>query len=140
MSKGRVLVVDDEPDSVALVRRVLEENEAVVTTAASVEEALNILPTQTFDVIVSDIGMPVQDGYAFIAEARRHGIQTPALALTAFARPEDRAQSLSNGYQEHLSKPVQMGELLATVAALAQKGVSLIQDDHRVHVRRSPGG
>jgi CheY-like chemotaxis protein len=139
LGRIRVLVVDDEPDSLALVRRVLEENEAIVTTAASAEEALNILPSQTFDVIVSDIGMPVQDGYAFIAEARRRGIQTPALALTAFARPEDRAQSLLNGYQEHLSKPVQMGELLATVATLAQKGVSLIQDDYRVHVRRSPG-
>jgi len=140
LGRIKVLVVDDEPDTVALVRRLLEENEAIVTTAASAEEALNILQSQTFDVIVSDIGMPMQDGYAFIAEARRRGIQTPALALTAFARPEDRAQSLSNGYQEHLSKPVQMGELLATVAVLAQKGVSLIQDDYRVHVRRTPGG
>jgi CheY-like chemotaxis protein len=107
----RVLVVDDEPDAEALVRRILEENEAIVTTATSAEDAQTILQRQTFDVIVSDIGMPVQDGFAFIAETRRRGVETPALALTAFARPEDRTQAQSIGYQAHLAKPVQMGEL-----------------------------
>jgi CheY-like chemotaxis protein/anti-sigma regulatory factor (Ser/Thr protein kinase) len=116
----RVLVVDDEADALAIVRRVLEENDAVVAQANSAEEALMLLANHSFDVIVSDIGMPVRDGYSLIAEARARGIRTPALAVTAFARADDRAKAISSGYQTHVSKPVQIGEFLAAVASLVR--------------------
>jgi PAS domain S-box-containing protein len=116
----RVLVVDDEADAAAMVRRILHENEALVTTAGSALEALKTLSTLSFDVIVSDIGMPGRDGYGFMGDVRRLGIETPAIALTAYARPEDREKSFSSGYQAHVSKPADIGELLDSVASLAQ--------------------
>jgi PAS domain S-box-containing protein len=115
----RVLVVDDEPDALAMVRRVLEESEAAVSTALSSDAALGLLERESFDVIVSDIGMPNGDGYKLIADARARGIHTPAVALTAFARVEDRMKAMSSGYQAHLPKPVETNELLGTVASLA---------------------
>jgi signal transduction histidine kinase/ActR/RegA family two-component response regulator len=121
LSGIKVLVVEDEPDALAIVRRALEDSDAEVGAALSAGEALEILTAETFDVIISDIGMPVQDGYALIAEVRTRGIQTPAVALTAFARTEDRTRSLLSGYQAHVSKPVEIPELLATVASLAQR-------------------
>jgi PAS domain S-box-containing protein len=117
----KVLVVENEADALAMVRRALEDSEAEVGAALSAGEALEMLAAETFDVIVSDIGMPVQDGYALMAEVRRRGIPTPALALTAFARAEDRTRSLLSGYQAHVSKPVEIAELLATVASLAHR-------------------
>src|SRR5262249_1614602 len=99
----KVLVVEDDPDALGMVRRALEEREAVVGGALSSDEALRILSDESFDVIVSDIGMPVRDGYELIQEVRKREIQTPAIALTAFARAEDRTKSLSSGYQAHLS-------------------------------------
>jgi CheY-like chemotaxis protein len=115
----RVLVVDDEPDARVLIKRFLERCGAKVVTAASAAEALQVLGQLDPHVIVSDIGMPLQDGYEFMTQARRQGVTAPALALTAFARAEDRLRSLYAGYQLHLSKPVEPAELVAAVAGMA---------------------
>ncbi len=119
----RVLVVDDERESRELVRRLLEECDASVVTAASAAEALTILRQSHPAVLLSDIGMPEEDGYALIRRVRQlpahEGGQIPAAALTAFARTEDRARTLSSGFQMHLSKPVEPSALLAAVASLA---------------------
>lgn len=112
-----VLVVDDEPDARGLVKRVLEDCDAQVVTAASTSEAIEAIRAQSFDVIVSDIGMPNQDGYEFLLAARQLGVKAPAIALTAFARAQDRLRSLHAGYQHHLSKPIEPAELVAIVAS-----------------------
>jgi PAS domain S-box-containing protein len=117
----RALVVDDESDALELIRQVLEKQGAAVTTARSGEEALRLLETSAPDVLVSDIGMPAMDGYQFMrrlraAEPRERRI--PALALTAFARPDDRKHAILAGYQAHLSKPFDMAELAIVVAGL----------------------
>jgi PAS domain S-box-containing protein len=114
-------VVDDEPDARDLLRRMLEDQEARVTTFASGEEALEALKTSRPSLIVSDIGMPHMDGYQMIRTLRAteapHA-RIPALALTAFARAEDRKRSLAAGYQSHLSKPFDVAELILLVASL----------------------
>jgi PAS domain S-box-containing protein len=118
----RVLVVDDEPDSRLLVRKVLEESGAEVTDAATAADGLARLAESHPDVILSDIGMPEVDGYEFIARVRKladgAGGRTPAIALTAFARTEDRTRALLAGYLVHVSKPVEPVELIATVASV----------------------
>ena len=116
-----VFVVDDEPDARDLLRTVLEDQGAKVTSFASAEDALAELKTTKPTVLVCDIGMPKMDGYQLIrtlraAESRRERI--PALALTAFARAEDRKRSLVAGYQAHLAKPFDLGELILVVADL----------------------
>jgi CheY-like chemotaxis protein len=119
----RVLVVEDEPDARALVRRVLRECEADVTTAASAAEALELLRESRPHVLVSDVGMPGEDGYELIRKLRAMGdgfAGLPAVALTAYARPEDRERALRAGFQVHVPKPVEPGELVATVAGLAR--------------------
>ena len=124
MLKGvKVLVVDDEPDARALVKRLLEDCEATVITAASAAEAMELLLNEPPSVLVSDIGMPEEDGYSLIRKIRaldkHRGGNTPALALTAYARSEDRMQAIRNGYQMHIAKPVEPAELTTVVAALA---------------------
>ncbi len=121
----RVLVVDDEPDARELLERVLEEHEAKVVTAGSADEALSALEQQQFDMMVSDIGMPGMDGYALMREVRARALRRgdkcpPAIAVTAFARPEDRERALSAGYRLHLAKPIEPAELVASVAELAK--------------------
>jgi len=113
-----VLLVDDDPDAAEMMKRMLEECRATVITALGADEALARLGDRTVDVIVSDIGMPVRDGYDFIRELRSRGITTPAVALTAFARLEDRARALQAGYRAHVAKPVKTAELLAALTAL----------------------
>jgi PAS domain S-box-containing protein len=119
----RVLVVDDEPDASALVKRVLEQRHAQVERAGSAAEALAQLEQHKFDLIISDIGMPGQDGYQFIRKVRslenRHR-DVPAVALTAFARSEDRKKAALAGFQMHLAKPVEVRKLLAVVANLTK--------------------
>jgi signal transduction histidine kinase len=115
----RILVVDDEPDARDLVRRFLIDCDAIPALAASAEEAVLLLESFKPNVIISDIGMPTQDGYAFMRSVRRQGSKIPAVALTAFARDEDRARSMKAGYQMHLRKPVDPAELIAAVASLA---------------------
>ena len=116
-----VFAVDDEPDAREVLRRVLEDQGAVVTSFASAEETLAALKSTRPTVIVSDVGMPGMDGYQMIralraSEARDSRI--PALALTAFARAEDRKRSLVAGFQAHLAKPFDVAELVLLVADL----------------------
>jgi signal transduction histidine kinase/ActR/RegA family two-component response regulator len=115
----KVLVVDDEPDAREMIKRFLDGCEAVPALAASAEQALELMETFRPDVIVSDIGMPKQDGYSFMRTIRNRGVNTPAVALTAFARAEDRVRSIQAGYQTHLPKPFEPGELLALIASLS---------------------
>ncbi len=117
-----VLVVDDEQDARELIENVLLQSGARVWTAGTADEGLTIIGAQRPDIIVSDIGMPGKDGYEFIREVRGLGPlaggRTPAIALTAFARSEDRTRAMIAGYQVHISKPIEPGELVATVASL----------------------
>lgn len=119
----KILVVDDEPDAQLLIRHLLRECHAEVYTASSALEALPMLRDLRPDVLISDIGMPDRDGYQLIRDVRRmraeDGGKTPAIALTAFARSEDRTRAMFAGYQVHVSKPIDPHELVATVASLA---------------------
>jgi PAS domain S-box-containing protein len=119
----KILVIDDEPDARALVQRLLEDCEARVFVAASAAEALPMLSRERPDVLISDIGMPGEDGYELIRKVRALGTEAggdlPAVALTAYARSEDRTKAMLSGYQTHISKPVEPSELIATVASLA---------------------
>jgi signal transduction histidine kinase/CheY-like chemotaxis protein len=119
----KVLVLDDEPDARDVIRRFLVSHHADVQVAGNAEEALEIMKTFRPDVLISDIGMPGKDGYQFIQEVRSmpaaDGSEVPAVALTAFVRTEDRKRALLAGYQSHLAKPVDPGELVAVVAMLA---------------------
>ncbi len=118
----RVLVVDDDPDGRTLVGRLLEEHSATIALAGSVEEALQLVAGFQPHVLLSDIGMPQTDGYDLIRRVRSLGGRAgtiPAAALTARARPEDRARALLSGYQAHISKPIDTRELIGAVAALA---------------------
>jgi CheY-like chemotaxis protein len=120
----RALVVDDEPDARDLVRRVLEEHGAVVSTVASGEQALGALEADPPDVLLSDIGMPGMDGYQLMRSVRASGSghrRVPAIALTAFARGEDRKKALLAGYQSHLAKPFDIAELVIVVAGLVDR-------------------
>jgi signal transduction histidine kinase len=119
----RVLVVDDEADALEMTQRVLEEYGAEVVTAASADAALAILASQSFDALISDIGMPRKDGYDFIGDVRRSGHRLPAAALTAFARSEDRTRALLAGYQAHVTKPVEAAELLATIVSMTGRSL-----------------
>lgn len=124
LSKVRILVVDDEVDAREYVVAVLEECKAEVLVANSAQAAIDLLTQQSPDVLVSDIGMPEADGYSLIAQVRslpaEQGGQIPAVALTAYARVEDRTRTIAAGFQSHLSKPVEPAELVAIVARLAQ--------------------
>jgi CheY-like chemotaxis protein/nitrogen-specific signal transduction histidine kinase len=117
----KVLVVDDDEDARGLLRRMLENVDAEVLTASSVEQALAIAQREHPHVLLSDIGMPGSDGYQLIRELRRRGSTIPAVALTAFARSEDRTRALLAGFQTHVPKPIEPSELLATVASLVGK-------------------
>ncbi|HEU4406292.1 MAG TPA: PAS domain-containing protein [Polyangiaceae bacterium] len=118
----RVLVVDDEEDARELVRTLLEQEGVEVETAPSAERALELLRARRFDALISDIGMPGTDGHAFLRRLRAlpasQGGQTPAVALTAYARLEDRTRALLAGFQIHLPKPVDPAELLAVLATV----------------------
>jgi signal transduction histidine kinase/ActR/RegA family two-component response regulator len=120
----RVLVVDDEPDARSLIQRLLQDCHAIVVTAGTAEEAVQMLLSNTPDVLVSDIGMPGEDGYTLIRRIRSltqpSGV-IPAIALTAYARIEDRVKAIHAGFQLHLSKPVEPVELVAMVRSLARR-------------------
>jgi CheY-like chemotaxis protein/two-component sensor histidine kinase len=122
LSGFRVLVIDDDADARALVQHVLTKCNATVTTAASAAEGLEAVKRHHPDMILSDVGMPGEDGYEFLAKLRRlsdaEGGGTPAVALTAFARAEDRRRALMAGFQMHLPKPVEAAELLAVASNL----------------------
>ncbi len=124
----KVVVVDDEVDARDVVRRLLEGCEADVRVAGSAAEALGLIRAHRPDVLVSDIGMPGEDGYALIRLLRAlppdEGGSTPAIALTAYARVEDRVQALRGGFQMHAVKPVEPAELVAMVASLARSATA----------------
>ena len=121
-----VMVVDDEADARDWIGRVLSDAGAQTCTLGSAAEALERLPAFLPDVLVSDIGMPGTDGYGLLralrALARESGGETPAIALTAFARNDDRARALAAGFQMHLGKPIDEEELVAAVASVARGG------------------
>jgi CheY-like chemotaxis protein len=115
------LVVDDETDARDLIQRVLQEQGASVSVASSGAEALRMMETLDPDALISDIGMPDMDGYQLIRRIRAtepQGRRVPALALTAFARAEDRKKALLAGFQSHAAKPVDLAELVIVVAGL----------------------
>jgi CheY-like chemotaxis protein len=119
----RVLVVDDEADVRSLLLLILTEHGAQVRTSEGMAEALTMLNEWPPDVLIADIGMPEGDGYDLIQEVRqREGNakrRLPAIALTAYARSEDRLRALASGYQMHLPKPVEPVELLTVLASLS---------------------
>jgi CheY-like chemotaxis protein len=121
----RVLVVDDEVDARELLQTVLEQCGAEVYAVDSVRSAMETLRHWRPDVLVSDIGMPGEDGYELIRQVRamthKEGGSIPATALTAYARSEDRLRALKAGFQMHVAKPVEPIELVAVVASLAGK-------------------
>ncbi len=121
----RILVVDDNTDSLVLTTFILEDYGAEVVTAASVGEALKMFLEAKPDLLISDITMPDEDGYSLIRKIRllepEQGGQIPAIALTASAREEDRRLSMEVGFQEHLAKPFEIAELVGIVAALARR-------------------
>jgi len=122
------LVVDDESDTVDTIAAVLSESGAEVRTALSAEGALATLAAWRPNVIISDIGMPVADGYALIRAVRALGPESggriPAIALTAYARVEDRMKVLAAGFQMHVPKPIEPAELVAVVASVASWGTT----------------
>ncbi len=119
-----VLIVDDDADARDLLQQVLQRGKARVLVASTAAEALEMLRGERPDVLVSDIGMPGEDGYQLLAKVRgltaEEGGDTPAVALTAMARSEDRRKALMAGFQMHLAKPAEPAELLAVIASLSR--------------------
>jgi CheY-like chemotaxis protein len=124
LSGVKVLTVDDEADARQLVKRVLTARGATAFCAANASDALELLRRELPDVVLCDIGMPDEDGFALLAKLRAldsaSGGQVPVVALTAFARPEDRRRMLLAGFQMHVAKPVEPAELIAVVANIAK--------------------
>jgi PAS domain S-box-containing protein len=123
LSNVAVLVVDDEPDARNVLKRLLESAGALVYLAQSAEDGMQQLLAKPVEVLICDIGMPDQDGYSFIRRIRsldrRDKSEVAAVALTAYARSEDRTEAIRAGFQNHLPKPVEPAELLAVVHSLA---------------------
>jgi signal transduction histidine kinase/two-component SAPR family response regulator len=119
----RVLIVDDAADALDVLAVILRRAHADVTTAPNARDARRILSDQRPDLLISDIAMPDEDGFALIravrALPRDHGGATPAIALTAYAREEDRAKALAAGFHAHLAKPIEPEDLVSLVARLA---------------------
>ena len=122
LAGAHVLVVEDQPDGRELVARIITERGGRVSTAVSATEAIARFTEEPPDLVISDIAMPGMNGYQLLNRLRalEEGRRVPAIALTAYARAEDRTRSLLAGYQGHVPKPVDPAELLATVASLLQ--------------------
>jgi CheY-like chemotaxis protein len=120
LDQVQVLVVEDHTDTREFITMVLQESGAKVTAVSSVSEALQYLEQTSPDVLVSDIGMPTEDGYKLIHKVRNRepdwGTHIPAIALTAYARAEDQSRALDAGFEMHVPKPVEPKELLNIVA------------------------
>nr|WP_229496213.1 ATP-binding protein [Massilia polaris] len=125
LSGVHVLVVDDEPDARDLIRRILSDCNASVATAGSASAALAAFRETRPDVLVTDLGMPDVDGFELLARVRSLGPAAggdlPAIALTAFARSEDRIRALESGFRAHIAKPVEPSELIAIVASIVAR-------------------
>lgn len=119
----RLLVVDDDPGARELISGMLEGFGAQVSTAESGQQAMSLLFAQRPDVLIADLGMPGMDGYTLIEQVRGlepdFGGLTPAVAVTAYASPQDRLRALQAGYQNHVAKPVEAEELAIVIASLA---------------------
>ncbi|HKE04945.1 MAG TPA: response regulator [Blastocatellia bacterium] len=117
--------MDDEADARELVAMMLAQGGAEVRTSVSVTEALAVCDEWRPDILISDIGMPGEDGYMLIKKLRAResesGGHIPAIALTAYGRQEDRRRALSVGYESHIPKPIEPVELLAAVASLTNR-------------------
>jgi PAS domain S-box-containing protein len=120
----RVLAIDDDADALALVREILEAGGATVETAASAEAALEQMTRTPPDIVIADLGMPGMDGFELISRIRRSSNVVvrglPAIALTAYARSDDRMRALRQGFQMHLPKPIDPSELVSAVASLTR--------------------
>jgi PAS domain S-box-containing protein len=118
----RVLVVDDEPDAREMLAEILKAHDAQVVTARCAADALQLLQESRPDVLVSDVGMPMENGYALIEKVRalppERGGYTPAVALTAYTRVEDRAKALASGFNLHVAKPVDIAVLIPALVSL----------------------
>ena len=126
LSNVKIVVLDDDEGTRDLLALILEQSGADVNLASDAESALPIIESFRPDVLVSDIGMPGMDGYQFIENVRRlpeaQGGKVPAVALTAFAREEDRQRALNAGFQVHLAKPIESSVLIQTLTQLIQVG------------------
>jgi PAS domain S-box-containing protein len=127
LDRVRVLAVDDEPDTRELLKAGLGRCGAEVIAVGSAAEALEAMAAAVPDLLISDIGMPEEDGYDLIRQVRElpteNGGKVPAIALTAYARVEDRMQALRAGYQMHVPKPVELAELVAVAASLIRRDI-----------------
>jgi len=125
-----VLVVDDDRDARELILRILNDCGATVRVAASARDALALIRQEAPKLLISDLGMPEVDGFELLDWVRKlpreQGGQTPAIALTAFARSEDRLRALEAGFSAHISKPVEPSELIATVASVVHPNAPLL--------------
>ncbi len=119
-----MLAVDDDRDALSLLTEVLELAGARVTTLDSAIRGLDQLPALRPDILIADIGLPDLDGFEMIRRVRNHSDavlrETPAIALTAYARSQDRVRALESGFQMHIGKPADPAELVAAVAAFAR--------------------
>jgi PAS domain S-box-containing protein len=121
-----VMLVEDDEDSRKLLGAMLNRCGARVTSTNSAAEALQVFSDALPDVLISDIGMPDEDGYQFIRKLRElppeKGGQTPAIALTGYASRKDRERALAAGYQQHMAKPIEQSDMIAAIAALVGRG------------------
>ncbi|HEX7334910.1 MAG TPA: response regulator, partial [Pyrinomonadaceae bacterium] len=121
LANVKILVVEDELDALDLLTINLTAHGARVQGATSATEALDLLRSDKFDLLISDIGMADTDGYNLIKQVREKGEQIPAIALTAYARTQDRIRALAAGYNTHVAKPVEIKELVTVVKCLTGK-------------------
>jgi CheY-like chemotaxis protein len=123
-----VLVVDDDADNREMLAMILEQSGALVATAGSVAEALAVLARERSQVLISDIGLPDEDGYSLLRKVRAlpkaGGGHIPAIALTGYgATRDDRTHGTSEGFQAHLTKPVALDEMLSAIVRVLQRPV-----------------
>ncbi len=127
----RVLVVDDEEDARDIVAAMLKHEGADVETAPSAHDGFELVTSFLPHVLVSDIGMPGEDGYSFVARVRKlpaqTGGKTPSIALTAYSSPEDRRRALAAGFDVHLTKPIDLGHLISVIVKLSQTSPRAMQ-------------
>ena len=122
LSGLNVLLVDDDQDTLDLLSAALMQRSANVIAVSSAAAALESIKTSRPDVIISDIAMPVEDGYQLIQHVRDLNLapELPAIAITAYAKEEDKERALAAGYQRYMSKPIELGEFISAVAELAR--------------------
>ena len=124
LTGANVLIVDDDPDAREVLRMILEDAGARVTTTSSARETREVMGDLNPDLLIADIGMPGEDGYSLIVSIRNHGkglSEVPAIALTAHTRPEDVEHALASGFQIHMAKPVDSSRLVDSIASLFNK-------------------